>query len=409
MIYRESRVAVVGLGYVGLPLLVHLAENSASVVGYDVKLELIQSLSLGKSHIPDVSSDSLKHLIDLGKAKFSTNPETLSDCDVIVVCVPTPLDIQQGIDLSALDYASQAVATYAREGSLIISESTSYPGTLREIFGSRLSKQRAGENFYLATAPERMDPGSGFHIRRIPRVVSGINPESTMRAAEFYKNHFDIVTTVSTPEVAEMSKLLENTFRQVNISLINEINQLCREAGINTREVIDAAGTKPYGFMKFFPSAGIGGHCIPVDPEYLQHFAMKFGDPLKIVSAATNVNLELGKSIVNRIEKLSTSKQFVSGLILGVSYKANVPDVRDTPANGIIEAMMDLNIKARWHDPLVKIWRGESSTPLRSDSWDFGVVVTAHDDLDINAAKKSCKVIFDCTGRYSFDPEIVQI
>jgi UDP-N-acetyl-D-glucosamine dehydrogenase len=206
-----------------------------------------------------------------------------------------------------------------------------------------------------------------------------------------------------------MSKLLENSFRQVNISLVNELNDVCRRAGIDTRAVINAASTKPYGFMKFIPGAGIGGHCIPVDPEYLQYFAGKFGKSLRMIDAASSVNNDMGRLIFDRLKIRLKGSSFSKGVILGIAYKANVADSRDTPAKIIIRHFRSEGFMIDWHDPLIENWEEEISSNLIENTWDFGIVVTAHNDLDINAAKKSCKVIFDCTGRYSFDPEIVQI
>jgi UDP-N-acetyl-D-glucosamine dehydrogenase len=402
-------VGVVGLGYVGLPLSVHLAEIGSNVIGFDIDERHIALLNSGESQIPGVSSFILKRLSSLAQISFTGSARSLSKCEIVVICVPTPLLSNKEIDLSALNYAADLVTEHASEGTLIISESTSYPGTLREVFQTRLKVKRGSEVFYLATAPERVDPGSHFAFEDIPRVVGGIDALSGEKAVNFYSQFFKNVHQVSTPEVAEMSKLLENTFRQVNISLVNEINELCQRAGIDTREVIAAAATKPYGFMKFLPSAGIGGHCIPVDPEYLQYFASRSGERLKVVSAASAVNDEMGENIVRRVVRHLGGSNPLSAVILGVAYKPNIPDIRDTPAEAILQALNSQAVSVDWHDPLVEQWQGKKSSSLKDGSWEVGIVVTAHDLLDIELAKTKCKKIFDCTGRYTHIPEIVQI
>lgn len=402
-------IGVIGLGYVGLPLAIHFADQGAKVIGFDINDEHIESLKSGVSPFPDVQSSKLDRLLKSTHISFTNEAKDLSQCEVLVVCVPTPLTPEKKVDLSALENAARLVASHAKNEALIISESTSYPGTLREVFQSRLSGERANESFYLATAPERVDPGSNFEFRDIPRVVGGVDEASTLKVIDFYKRFFTQVHQVSSPEVAELSKLLENTFRQVNISLVNEINDLCRRVGIDTREVIEAASTKPYGFMKFSPSAGIGGHCIPVDPEYLQYFAGRSGAPLKLVSAASSVNDEMGESIAKRVEKYLGGRIPSSVLVLGIAYKPNVPDVRDTPAKAVIESLRARGVDVAWHDPLADTWLGETSVDLNNGEWDVGIVVTSHDVLEIDLARSRCGVIFDCTGNFTHIPEIVQI
>jgi UDP-N-acetyl-D-glucosamine dehydrogenase len=406
---NSRNVAVIGLGYVGLPLALHIAKYGTKVVGYDINSDLISSLKLGKSPYKELSEDVILDLLHTNDLGFTDNQLGLRHCDTFIVCVPTPTKSDRSVDLTHIQQVVELLTTVAPSESLIINESTSFPGTLKEIFYEGLFKGRPNEKFYFATAPERIDPGNSTPISDITRVVGGVDQKSTELATAFYSRYFQTVHPVSSAEVAEVSKLLENSFRQVNISFINELNHLCRKAGIDTREVIDAAATKPYGFMKFSPSAGIGGHCIPVDPEYLQHFARRFGLPLSLIGAASDVNSNMGNLIFDRIKDSFQNSIPSTSLILGVAYKANVADTRDTAAKLILDKLVNSGISCKWHDPLVRAWQGESSTPLNSGTWDFGLVVTAHDDLDIIAAKKSCRVIFDCTGSYSFDPEIVQI
>ena len=406
---KNQKVGIVGLGYVGLPLALHISSHGSNVVGFDINSRDIENLVEGKSRIPSVSNVQLVELLKSSFLSFTIDPRELEKCQIVIICVPTPLKGNGEIDLSFLESAADVLVDFVTAGTLIVSESTSYPGTLREVFQSRLQEKRKGEKFYLATAPERVDPGSQFSFRDIPRVVSGIDSVSTAKAVEFYSQFFTRVIRVSSPEVAEMSKLLENTFRQVNISLVNEFNDICRRSGINTREVIDAAATKPYGFMKFNPSAGIGGHCIPVDPEYLQFFAKRSGSTLRMVSAASSVNGDMGELIVKRVEGLLAGLRLTKVLLVGVAYKSNIPDVRDTPATAILEAFQSRGIQVDWYDPLVDNWRNEKSSNLIHDKWQVAIVVTAHDEIDINNIEKSCGKVFDCTGKYSNISSIVQI
>lgn len=404
----QRKIGVIGLGYVGLPLLLHLHSYGASVVGYDLDESLLSKLQKGESRNPHIELEALRDLNSDTTSDLTSDGSKLESCETIVVCVPTPLKSDGQIELKYLEQAVKIINLHMTPETLIINESTSFPGTLRKVFFNKLS-ENSNRSFYLATAPERIDPGNPMPLMRIPRVVGGIDLKSTQRAFDFYNRFFEKVLVVSSPEIAEMSKLLENTFRHVNISLINEFNDLCRRSNIDTREVIEAANSKPFGFMKFVPSAGIGGHCIPVDPEYLQYFAQLSGAPLKLVSAASDVNNKMGEVIVKRIARLLHGRNPLSALILGVAYKPNIPDIRDTPAKAILQALNSQGINVDWHDPLVEQWHGKKSSSLKDGSWEVGIVVTAHDLLDIELAKTKCKTIFDCTGRYSHIPEIVQI
>lgn len=404
---EKLSVGVIGLGYVGLPLLLHISKTCDSVIGFDVDKDRVDMLLAGKTQILGVDEELLCEVLDSGRVKLSNNPKILAEANIVLVCVPTPINENREIDLSYLNAAVQYLDENVKDGALVINESTSYPGTLRELFAEKLS--RDNRQVFLATAPERIDPGNIILLEDIPRVVGGIDERSTQLAVAFYSRFFRTVVSVSSPEIAEMSKLLENTFRQLNISFINEFNDLCRRAGIDTREVINAAATKPYGFMKFNPSAGIGGHCIPVDPQYLQFFAKKYGEPLESVLVATSINENMGSRIYERIWSRPESKFFRNGLILGVSYKSNVPDLRDSPAVSIRETLESKNIKVKWHDPIIDMWKDEKSQLVSSGNWDFGIIVTAHKTLDIEEVKRYCKVVFDCTGEYLFDSDIVQI
>lgn len=406
---RFFPTGVVGLGYVGLPLTIHLASHGMKVIGFDISSDVVSTLNLGRSHIRDIKDSQVVDLLSKNQIEFTIDISRIKECKVVIVCVPTPINESSEIDLSALTTVVASIKDHVTPGTLIVNESTSYPGTLREVFDDVLNQDKKRRSVFLATAPERVDPGSTFEFAKVHRVVGGIDPESTARAVDFYSNFFANVHKVTSSEVAELSKLLENTFRQVNISLVNEFNVLCRRVGIDTREVIEAAATKPYGFMKFIPSAGIGGHCIPVDPEYLQYFARRSGPPLRMISAASAVNHEMGENVVNSVEGHSIGRKLASALLLGVAYKPNIPDLRDTPAEAILRSLSSRGIKTDWHDPLVDTWHGQKGSNLNVGKWEVGIIVTAHDALDIEQVQGSCEMVFDCTGKYSNISSIVQI
>jgi len=405
----DYRVGIIGLGYVGLPLLKHLGSCGATVVGYDIDSRIVTRLEEGISHIPDVSEEALKNLLDGKIVEFTTSPQKLQSCNVIVVCVPTPIDSKKQIDLRSLKSAVETIRTNMRPGTILINESTSFPGTLRQLFWDEMEFSKNFSSCWLASAPERIDPGNGIPIQNIPRVVGGINDESTDRAAQFYRSFFNNVHAVSSPEIAEMSKLLENTFRFVNISMINELNDLCRRVDIDMREVIDAASTKPYGFMRFSPSAGIGGHCIPVDPEYLQYFARVNKAPCRMIEVAAEINESMAYRILERVKSNVPMLKSKKILLLGVSYKPNVSDVRETPAASILRVMKENACEVNWYDPLVSEWNGEKSTQIDYGEWDLGLVITGHDALNLISIKQRCEVVFDLTGKFNADAEVVQI
>lgn len=406
-----NKIAIIGLGYVGLPLLSHIIKSSKSeyVVGFDIDELKVENLVSGKSYINDLCDSDIEFLLQSNRVEFTANEARMADCEVFLVCVPTPLDTERKPNLEYLKAAVRTIKNVARSGSLVINESTSYPGTLREIFVDEMTKVESSSKFYFATAPERINPGGEMPIEEIPRVIGGIDSDSTELATKFYKRYFKSTFPVQTPEIAEMSKLLENTFRQVNISLINEINILCRNVNIDTRQVIAAANTKPYGFMKFTPSAGIGGHCIPVDPEYLQDFAIRNGLNLTLVEASTQINNQMGKVLFQIVTERGSRKEYKRGLIVGVAYKPDIGDVRDTPAEGIIKEFRRNGMSIEWHDPLVDYWNGETSASLSENKWDFALIVTAHKFLEIDTIKASCKVVFDTTGTFVDDSAVKQI
>ena len=387
------RVAIIGQGYVGLTIAVGAAGAGHSVTGFDVNEELVAALNAGNSHIEGVSNKELTALIASGAYKASTAPAVIDGCEVIVIAVPTPLDAARNPDLSYVHAAADLIAKNVKSPALIINESTSYPGTLRNEIAARIT---AVEHLY-ASSPERVDPGNTqWGTKNTPRLIGGLSPAALVKARKFYATFCDSIIEVSSPEVAEAAKIFENTFRQVNIALVNEFAQIADALGISGREVIDAAATKPYGFMEFNPGPGVGGHCIPVDPSYLAHVANQVGVPATFIQRANEVNLAMPAYVVKRvIAGVGGSIKGKSVVVVGVSYKSNVADTRETPAAAVIDLLREQGATVTWHDDLVVTWRGESTAPINGA--DIAVLVTKHDGLDL-AALKSCGYVFDCTG-----------
>ena len=390
------RVAIIGQGYVGLTIAVGAAGAGHNVVGFDVNAGLVEQLNSGKSHIEGISGSQLAGYISSGLFTASVDPSVLEGSDVIVIAVPTPLDGYRNPDLSFVHAAADLINQQVKTPALIINESTSYPGTLRKEIAARIT---AVEHLF-ASSPERVDPGnSQWGIKNTPRLISGLTPPAVAKAREFYRSFCDSIIEVSSPEVAEAAKIFENTFRQVNIALVNEFAQISDALGISSREVIEAAATKPYGFMPFNPGPGVGGHCIPVDPSYLSHVANEVGVPATFIKRANEVNLAMPAYVVKRV--VAGAGGSIAGkavVVVGVSYKANVADTRETPAAAVIDLLREQGANVVWHDDLVGSWRGESSAPLGSH--DIAVVVTKHDGVS-EAAIKASKYLFDCTGTFA--------
>jgi UDP-N-acetyl-D-glucosamine dehydrogenase len=387
------RVAIIGQGYVGLTIAVGAAGAGHSVVGFDVNKQLVSALNAGTSHIEGISDSSLSALIGSGVYKASTDASVIDGCDVIVIAVPTPLDDARNPDLSYVHAAADLIARHTQSAALVINESTSYPGTLRKEIAARIT----GAPHLYASSPERVDPGNTqWGTKNTPRLIGGLTPQAVAKAREFYETFCDTIIEVSSPEVAEAAKIFENTFRQVNIALVNEFAQIADALGISGREVLDAAATKPYGFMEFNPGPGVGGHCIPVDPSYLAHVANQVGVPATFIKRANEVNLAMPAYVVKRV--VAGSGGSIKGkkvVVVGVSYKSNVADTRETPAAGVIDLLRAQGATVTWHDDLVGSWRGESSAPIKGA--DIGILVTKHDGLDLEALK-GCGYVFDCTG-----------
>ena len=387
------RVAIIGQGYVGLTIAVGAAGAGHSVVGFDVNDSLVAALNTGTSHIEGITDASLAGFVASGAYKASTDASVLDGSDVIVIAVPTPLDDKRNPDLSYVHDAADLIASNVKSPALVINESTSYPGTLRKEIAARIK----GVDHLYASSPERVDPGNTqWGTKNTPRLIGGITPTAVAKAKEFYASFCDTIIEVSSPEVAEAAKIFENTFRQVNIALVNEFAQISDALGISSREVIQAAGTKPYGFMEFNPGPGVGGHCIPVDPSYLAHVANQVGVPATFIKRANEVNLAMPAYVVKRvIEGFGGSIAGKAVIVVGVSYKANVADTRETPAASVIDVLRENGAKVVWHDDLVGSWRGESSALMAAH--DIAVVVTRHDGVSDGAIKAS-GYVFDCTG-----------
>jgi UDP-N-acetyl-D-glucosamine dehydrogenase len=387
------RIAIIGQGYVGLTIAVGAAGAGHSVIGFDVNSALVDQLNAGKSHIEGITDDELAGFIVAGSYTASADSSVLDESDVIVIAVPTPLDAQRNPDLSYVHAAAALIQNNVKSPALIVNESTSYPGTLRNEIAGRIT----GVNHLFASSPERVDPGNAqWGTKNTPRLIGGLTAAAVSKARAFYGGFCDSIIEVSSPEVAEAAKIFENTFRQVNIALVNEFAQIADALGISGREVLEAAATKPYGFMPFNPGPGVGGHCIPVDPSYLAHVANQVGVPATFIKRANEVNLAMPAYVVKRV--VAGAGGSIKGkkvVVVGVSYKSNVADTRETPAAAVIDLLREQGALVTWHDDLVGNWREASSSPIAGA--EIAVVVTKHDGVDL-AAINACGYVFDCTG-----------
>ena len=393
------RVAIIGQGYVGLTISAFAGEFF-EVIGFDNNQKIVDQLNSGISHIEGVESSVLQKWIKAGRYQATTRGSDIADVDLVVIAVPTPLSKDRQPDLTFIDAACKTIGENVKKSVLVINESTSFPGTLRNYIKPAIEKYSttAIEHLY-AISPERVDPGRGdYNQKNTPRLYAGLTQEASEKTREFYSRFCDELVEVSSPEVAEAAKLFENTFRQVNIALVNEFAQITNALGISVYETLDAANTKPYGFMKFTPSAGVGGHCIPVDPTYLAAVAEEHGAPATFIRRANDVNLEMSKYVVDRVQADNGGAlQGKSVLVVGVAYKPNVADVRETAAELVIEHLRERGAVVTWHDDVVGSWRGESSAPLSGA--DIAIVVTKHDSVDEKAIVASAPYVFDTTGK----------
>lgn len=374
-----------GLGYVGLPLAVAAAQSGFEVAGLDIDVKKITDINHGIFSIHDVSSNEVSELINQKKLITSTDFSHVRDSQIILICVPTPLNSEKLPDLSFIENAIRSVAKNLSKNSLLILESTVAPGTTRNYLVPLILQETNYSNseIQIAFSPERIDPANiSWGVKNTPKIVAGLTPEALENAISFYSKFIINVIRCSSLEIAETAKLLENSFRLVNISFINEIAKFCHEMGIDVHEVIEAAATKPYGFMSFYPSVGIGGHCIPVDPVYLADRASKIGSPTRLIELSLLINGELPVYFVSRAEKLIGNLRAKRIIIVGVSYKPNVSDVRETPVKPLISALIKEGAQVCWHDDLVKEWNGEKSIELSGD-FDLAILSTPHDYLDL--------------------------
>ena len=383
---RQMRVAIIGQGYVGLTISVGALSAGHDVVGIDHSAHVVAELNSGKSHIEGISDKDVATGISAGKFAASSNYESVRGADVVVIAVPTPLGENGKPDLTLLVSASKSLGAILESPALIINESTSHPGTLREVIKPLVDGAGSIKHRY-AISPERVDPGNKkFGTRNTPRIVGGLDDKSRDEAVAFYRTFCDEVVPVSSAEVAEAAKLFENTFRFINIGLVNEFAQIMGAMGIPADEVLNAAATKPYGFMPFHPNVGIGGHCIPVDPLYLQARASEYGLSSKYIAVSEEMNHAMPKFVVSRLNDEVGGLASKKVLVVGVSYKAEIADTRETPATPFITFLKEAGAVVSWHDPIVEKWNGETSSPVNGD-YDLAVVLVAHSSLSLESWK----------------------
>lgn len=407
---RDALVAIVGLGYVGLPLAVEFAEVGFRVVGLDISADKVDALNRGESYIPDITSDAIKRLVSDGRLWATTQYADLREADAISICVPTPLRKTRDPDMSYVVQAVEAVAGIAHPGLLVILESTTYPGTTTELVVPRLEAQgyRAGDEVFVAFSPERIDPGNKhFGVRNTPKVVGGVNPASTEAAVALYSKAVEHVVAVSDPTTAEMVKLLENTFRAVNIGLANEMAVMCDKLGIDVWEVIRAASSKPFGFMPFYPGPGLGGHCIPIDPLYLSWKLKTLNYNARFIELASEINTSMPLYVIDKVtDALNHDRKSVNGskiVVLGVAYKRDIDDVRESPALDVIQLLEARGAAVCYHDPFVPSVRLEGDARMESTPYspellagaDCVVIVTDHSSFDWQHVLDHSKLVVD--------------
>ncbi|MBI4423581.1 MAG: nucleotide sugar dehydrogenase [Elusimicrobia bacterium] len=406
---KSARLGVLGLGYVGLPLAVEFARKGFSVAGFEVNESLVSALNRGRSHVADVPSGTLRGLIAAKRFRATSGFDDLRGLDAVVICVPTPLRKSKEPDVSYILSATDAIAPRLRRGQLIVLESTTYPGTTRELVLPRLERGglKAGRDFCLAFSPERVDPGNRtFKIHNTPKVVGGVTPACTDLAVKLYGEIISSVVPVSCAESAEMVKLLENTFRAVNIGLVNELAQMCHRLGLDVWEIISAAATKPFGFMPFYPGPGIGGHCIPLDPHYLAWKMKSLNFEPRFIELAGVINGGMPEFVVRRMaELLNEDRKPLRGsrvLLLGVAYKPDVPDVRESPALDVLKLLSEQGARVSYHDPYVPSVSLDGlelrSAPLTRAALkraDLAAILTAHGAIDYKAVLAGARRVFD--------------
>lgn len=408
---KSAVVGIVGLGYVGLPLAVEMAEAGYKTIGFDVQAKKVDSVNAGHNYIGDIVGDKLKNMVETGFLRATSNFDFIRDVDAVAICVPTPLDKYQQPDISYVKGSTESVAEHVHPGMLVVLEFTTYPGTTEELLKPILEKSGlvCGEDFYLAFSPERVDPGNKqYKTKNTPKVVGGITKDCTEIAAALYRNVLEGgVYEVSSPAVAEMEKLLENTYRNINIGLANEMAIICNRMGINVWEVIEAAKTKPYGFQAFYPGPGLGGHCIPLDPFYLTWKAREFDYHTRLIETSGEINTGMPEYVVDRVMKvLNRNKTAMNGakvLVLGVAYKNDIDDYRESPALNVIDHLIEQGAETTYYDPYIPEYKHKGKVhtgakELTDDMLreaDIVVICTAHECFDYERIQKLSKEIFD--------------
>jgi UDP-N-acetyl-D-glucosamine dehydrogenase len=407
---HSAKVVIIGLGYVGLPLAVACAEAGFVVTGIDLDTRKVDTIQRGESHVQDVPSEQVNRLRKSGNLSATTEFSVLKDADAVSICVPTPLRKTGDPDLSYILSATEALAKFMHPNMVVVLESTTYPGTTREILLPKLGEEMGlavGENFFLAFSPERVDPGrQDWTTLNTPKVIGGITPACSEVAAAWYRQALKTVVPVSSAEVAEMAKLLENTFRMINIGLVNEMAMMCEKLGVDVWEVIDAAATKPFGFMKFTPGPGLGGHCIPIDPLYLSWKLRALNYTARFIELASEINTGMPRYVVGKTQDaLNDRKKSLNGsrvLVLGAAYKPDIDDIRESPAIDVIGLLLQKGAEVSYHDPYIPSLRHEGldleSVPDMMDQVmksDCVVIVTNHSEYDYPAILKNAKLVID--------------
>ena len=408
---KTAVVGMVGLGYVGLPLAVEFAKAGYKTIGFDVQDQKVKMVNDGHNYIGDIVGDTLKNVVNSGALSATSDFSFIKNVDAVAIAVPTPLDKYQQPDISFVKNSTESVAKYMHKGMVVILESTTYPGTTEELLKPILEANglKCGEDFYLAFSPERVDPGNKqYKTKNTPKVVGGIGKDGTEVAAALYRNVLEGgVYEVGSPAVAEMEKLLENTYRNINIGLANEMAIICNRMGINVWEVIDAAKTKPYGFQAFYPGPGLGGHCIPLDPFYLAWKAREFDYHTRLIETSGEINTAMPEYVVDRAMKvLNRNKIAMNGakvLVLGVAYKADIDDYRESPALNVIDHLIEQGADTTYYDPYIPEYRhkGTVHTGLKElkdetiANADIVIICTAHECFDYNKIQKLAKAVFD--------------
>ena len=394
-----KNIIVVGQGYVGLPLSVNAAKSGYKVYGFDISNEKIEQLKKGHTDSPEITKNDLLRLQKKEKIEFTSTIPKLNEQSIIVIAVPTPLDLNRKPDLSMLVNACELIAGVIVDNSLVINESTSYIGTLRDLIKPTIDKLSLAKNLMYSVAPERIDPGNTkWGMKNTPRVIAGLDDVATQTTVKFYSKFCGQIHIASKPEVAEAAKLFENTFRQVNIALVNELSSIADLIGFSTHETIKAASTKPFGFMPFYPSIGVGGHCIPVDPSYLAFSAESVGVEAKFINLANLTNFSMPKIIAERIRIVLDGNLSDKRIqIAGITYKPNISDLRESPALDLIYELKSLGASVSWHDPFATNYKDQQSSELNPDI-DLGLIVTPHDKIDFSIWKKANVKVLDLSA-----------